>query len=278
MNESQSTVNKIAEIINTLERSDFQSLEDTDNIIKPSLPSFDLIEKFMNMSLCILLPEAYSRYNDKTTVRASAENLYEIFKDILIPLFPNENIDKLIEIIILQYPLLREKLKEDVNAIYLSDPAATSHIEIIISYPGFLATVYYRVAHLFYTEKIPYLPRMISRLAHSKTGIDIHPGAEIGRAFAIDHGTGIVIGETARIGDRVRMYQGVTVGAKDVRGNNALGNADNKKRHPTIGNDCILCAGAIILGGDTVVGNGCIIAAGVMVNKSVPDGKTVTRL
>lgn len=172
-------------------------------------------------------------------------------------------------------PRIKEALIKDVQAIYEGDPAARSPEEIILSYPGFYAISIYRIAHEFYIRKIPYLARLMTEYAHEKTGIDIHAGATIGEYFFIDHGTGIVIGETTTIGDHVRIYQGVTLGAKsfelDEDGNPVKG----VKRHPDIGNNCIIYANATILGGNTVIGDGCVIGGNVWLTHSVPAGKVV---
>ena len=172
-------------------------------------------------------------------------------------------------------PMVKDKLIKDAIAIYEGDPAAVSPEEVIVCYPGFYAISVYRIAHEFYTRKIPLIGRLMTEYAHEKTGIDIHAGAEIGEYFCIDHGTGIVIGETATIGDRVKIYQGVTLGAKSFE----LGEDGNPikgtKRHPDIGNRVIIYANATILGGRTHIGDGAIIGAGVWLTKSVEAGKTV---
>ena len=172
-------------------------------------------------------------------------------------------------------PTIKRALIKDISAIYEGDPAARSPEEIILSYPGFYAITIYRLAHELYIRGIPALARLMTEYAHSKTGIDIHAGATIGEYFFIDHGTGIVIGETTTIGDRVKIYQGVTLGAKsfelDEDGNPVKG----VKRHPDIGNDCIIYANATILGGNTKIGDGCTIGGNVWITKSVEPGKTV---
>jgi serine O-acetyltransferase len=166
-------------------------------------------------------------------------------------------------------PNLYRKLNCDVQAIIDGDPAACDRFEVIRCYPGFLAISVYRLAHELYKLKIPYIPRILTETAHSLTGIDIHPAAEIGEHLFIDHGTGIVIGETTRIGNHVKLYQGVTLGALSVE--KALANS---KRHPTIGNHVIIYAGATILGGNTTVGDHSIIGGSVWLTKSVP-AKTI---
>jgi serine O-acetyltransferase len=152
------------------------------------------------------------------------------------------------------------------------DPAAKSSEEVILAYPGVEAIVVHRLAHVLYKESVPLIPRMMSELIHRKTGIDIHPGATIGRRFYIDHGTGIVIGETTRIGDGVKLYQGVTLGALTVEKSLA-----DKKRHPTIENGVVIYAGATILGGNTVVGHDSIVAGNAFLTQSVPPNSVVTR-
>lgn len=168
-----------------------------------------------------------------------------------------------------EVPSLRRILATDVQASYSGDPAAKSHDEIIFSYPGIYAVTVYRVAHQLYRLKVPLLPRIMTEHAHSLTGIDIHPGAQIGESFVIDHGTGVVIGETTRIGKNVRIYQGVTLGALSLpmdAGNRFRG----KKRHPTIEDDVIIYSGATILGGETVIGKRSVIGGNVWITDSVP--------
>ena len=172
-------------------------------------------------------------------------------------------------------PVIKEKLMKDVLAIYEGDPAARSPEEIILSYPGFYAISIYRLAHEIYVRRIPYVARLMTEFAHEKTGIDIHAGATIGESFFIDHGTGIVIGETTTIGNNVKIYQGVTLGAKsfelDENGNPVKG----IKRHPDIGNNCVIYANATILGGRTKIGDGCVIGGNVWLTHSVEPGKIV---
>ena len=166
-------------------------------------------------------------------------------------------------------PSLRKILATDVRAVYEGDPAAKSYDEIIFSYPGIFAVTVHRIAHKLFQLKVPLLPRIMSEHAHSVTGIDIHPGAQIGERFCIDHGTGIVIGETTEIGKSVRIYQGVTLGALSLD-KDACNLLRGKKRHPTIEDDVIIYSGATILGGDTVIGARSVIGGNVWVTKSVP--------
>jgi serine O-acetyltransferase len=172
-------------------------------------------------------------------------------------------------------PDLREALATDVEAAYEGDPAATGTDEVIFCYPGLYAITCYRMAHRLLRDGASIIPRMITEHAHEKTGIDIHPGATIGKWFFIDHGTGIVIGETTIIGERVRIYQGVTLGGRSVPKGKAHA-ADSKKRHPTIEDDVIIYANATILGGETVIGRGAVIGGNCWVTTSVEPGARVT--
>jgi serine O-acetyltransferase len=173
-------------------------------------------------------------------------------------------------------PKVRVALLDDAWAALEGDPAATSLEEVVITYPGHFAVSVYRLAHELWGLKVPYLPRMMTEFAHRTTGIDIHPAAAIGSRFFIDHGTGVVIGETTTIGDRVRLYQGVTLGAHSPSrlSDPELQRAD--KRHPTLEDDVIVYAGATILGGSTVIGRGAVIGGSSWVVESVPAGAEVT--
>lgn len=165
---------------------------------------------------------------------------------------------------------LNATLRKDIEAIYQGDPAAKSENEIILAYPGFQAIACYRIAHYLLNEGVALLPRMITEYAKSGTGIDIHPAATIGEYLCIDHGTGVVIGETAIIGDHVKIYQGVTLGALSIPKRDTAG-----KRHPTIGNNVIIYAQAIILGGDTYIGDNSIIGGNVWITESLPPNSKV---
>jgi len=171
-------------------------------------------------------------------------------------------------------PALRRTLNSDVLAAYDGDPAAKSVEEVVFSYPAIEAITAYRVAHVLYLEHVEMIPRIISEYAHSRTGIDIHPGAEIGERFFIDHGTGVVIGETSVIGRNVKVYQGVTLGALSIpRGGDA---PRSKRRHPKIEDDVTIYSGATILGGDTVIGEGSVIGGNVWLVHSVPPRSKIT--
>ncbi|MCW4002562.1 MAG: serine O-acetyltransferase [Candidatus Bathyarchaeota archaeon] len=173
-------------------------------------------------------------------------------------------------------PEIRLMLSEDIKAAYSGDPAAVSTEEVILSYPCVLAIATYRIAHELYLRGVPLIPRIMTEYMHSQTGIDIHPGAKIGKSFFIDHGTGVVIGETAEIGDNVKLYQGVTLGAlsfpKDEKGNIIKG----RKRHPTIGNNVVIYSGATLLGPDAVIGDNVVIGGNVWITSPVASGTKIT--
>ena len=170
-----------------------------------------------------------------------------------------------------QLPAVRRLLWTDIDAAYAGDPAARSYEEIILAYPALEAIAIYRMAHLLY-DKVPLIPRIMTEWAHSRTGIDIHPGAEIGSHFFIDHGTGVVVGETARIGSHVKLYQGVSFIARSLGAGRAL---RGKKRHPTIEDGVCIYAGTTVMGGDTVIGANSTIGANVFLTKSVPPNSLV---
>ncbi len=167
-------------------------------------------------------------------------------------------------------PEIHARLVLDAEAISTGDPAAESVDEVIAAYPGFLAIAIHRIAHAIHHLGVPILPRLLAEVAHTRTGIDVHPGATIGRSFCIDHGTGVVVGETALIGDEVKLYQGVTLGALSV-----AKSAAGTKRHPTIGNRVVIYANATVLGGETVVGDDSVIGGNVFLTNSVPPDSIV---
>ena len=174
-----------------------------------------------------------------------------------------------------ELPEIRRVLYTDCVAGYRGDPAATGEKEVALCYPYFYALCVHRIAHFLYTEKVPVLPRMMAEIAHAKTGIDIHPGATIGEYFFIDHGTGVVIGETATIGNNVKLYQGVTIGAKSFRMNDDGSLVKGVKRHPDISDDVVIYAGATVLGGSTLIGKGVVIGGNAWVTHSVESGKVI---
>lgn len=204
--------------------------------------------------------------------RAEAERFRALVRDLLAPVVPGRA-GGLAEATLAALPGLRARLEEDAEATAAGDPAAESVDEVVLAYPGFYATAVYRLAHTLYTAGVPLVPRLLAEVAHRQSGVDIHPGARIGRAFAVDHGTGVVIGETAVVGDRVRVFQGVTLGALFV--DKALAQT---KRHPTVEDDVVLYANATVLGGETVVGAGSVLGGNVWLTRSVPPGSVVTHV
>lgn len=169
-------------------------------------------------------------------------------------------------------PEIWEIVDSDLEAALEGDPAACSKEEVLLAYPGFFATTVYRLAHELYALGVPILPRLMTEYAHSKTGIDIHPGAHIGKSFFIDHGTGVVIGETSEIGEHVKLYQGVTIGALSTSGGRKLAGV---KRHPTIEDYVTIYAGATVLGGETVIGKNSVIGGNMFIINSVPESAKV---
>jgi len=171
-----------------------------------------------------------------------------------------------------EIPEIRRQIQLDVIATFNGDPAAKSNEEVVLSYPGLEAILVYRIAHFLYKSGVPIIPRIMSEHVHGKTGIDIHPGATIGESFFIDHGTGVVVGETCIIGNNVKIYQGVTLGALSVKKN-----LQNKKRHPSIEDNVTIYANATILGGETVIGRGSTIGGNTWVTESVPPESVITQ-
>lgn len=227
-----------------------------------------LVEQYFKDLLGIL----YRDYSDRTypSVQSIEAHLYSLKVHLDELLHCNPHNSQLVESRVAdkffdELEHVYDKLNKDVQAIFEGDPAAKSPSEVIRSYPGFYAIAAYRIAHELHKLKIVDLPRIITEHAHSRTGIDIHPGATIGEYFCIDHGTGVVIGETAVIGNHVKLYQGVTLGALSVEKEDA-----NTQRHPTIEDQVVIYAGATVLGGNTVIGTGSIIGGNVWITRSVP--------
>jgi serine O-acetyltransferase len=237
-------------------------------------PGYFTREKLDPVSLRYSLGKAVTTLYDMLAVQVS----HNIRHDCLRYDLPCSECDERGQYIALavleQIPAIRRMLATDVQAAYDGDPAAKSHDEIVFSYPGLHAILVYRVAHILYSLEVPLLPRIMTEHAHSVTGIDIHPGATIGERFVIDHGTGVVIGETTQIGNNVRIYQGVTLGALSLP-KDAGRLLRGKKRHPTIEDDVIIYSGATILGGETVIGTRSVIGGNVWITESVPPDTTV---
>lgn len=235
-------------------------------VLPDRLKTEQWIEKFFRWLFCI--GEEYADYG---YFLKEEKELDETFFHLLeLSGFEYDKINVLILFLKDKLILLHQKLEYDLKAVFEFDPAAKSRAEVLVSYPGFFAITVYRLAHELWKSKVPLLPRMMSEYVHSKAGIDIHPGAEIGERFFIDHGTGIVIGETSVIGNDVKIYQGVTLGALNVSKAEA-----SVKRHPTIGNNVTIYANATILGGNTIIGNDSIIGGNVWVTHSVPPNSMV---
>jgi serine O-acetyltransferase len=202
----------------------------------------------------------------------------EIAKSLEATPVPGENAESLALAFLRKLPGVRDLIQTDVEAAFQGDPAASSKEEVVLAYPGVEAVAVFRLAHVLYEMGIAFLPRMMSEWAHGRTGIDIHPGAEIGSHFFIDHGTGVVIGGTTKMGDRVRLYQGVGLVARSLAKNverDEQGMAKGGKRHPTIGNDVTIYANATIVGGDTVIGDRTVVGGNVWVTRSVPADSVV---
>lgn len=233
------------------------------------LPSPDSVSQLADHLLQLLFPElSEKRYTSLRELQQDYEQTrLEFFRmmEIIEKVFPLKyNPQEIEEVFYKKLPQVRESLLKDAHAICEGDPAATSTQEVIRTYPGFLAIAIYRLAHELYTMEVPLIPRVLTEYAHSLTGIEIHPGAKVGEYFCIDHGTGIVIGQTAEIGNYVKLYQGVTLGALSVSKD-----MKDTKRHPTIEDNVIIYAGATILGGETVVGHDTIIGGSVWLTKSI---------
>ncbi len=236
-------------------------------------PSPDEVDKFFSDLLGLFyLDFAEVPLVTEELLLAEEERLQDVFQDLLSsnPMNAVLGVSKITSSFFNSLPHIYDALNHDIMAIYEGDPACKSRREVIRSYPGFYAIAAYRVAHIMHSLGIEDLPRVITEHAHSQTGIDIHPGADIGKSFCIDHGTGIVIGETAIIEKNVKIYQGVTLGALSVNKADA-----NTKRHPTIKEGCVLYANATILGGDTIIGANSIIGGNTWITRSVPPGSKI---
>ena len=237
------------------------------------VPSNDVIAGWALELIYILYPEKsqYS-YQSKEAIKDSFAKLEAELVQIMnaTKACSDCNNEALSKTFFTNLPSIYYLLNTDVQAIHLGDPAAHTVFEVVRAYPGFYGLCFYRIAHALNQLQVPLLPRILTEYAHSKTGIDIHPAAVIGEYFMIDHGTGIVIGETAVIGKNVKMYQGVTLGALSINKSMAL-----QKRHPTIEDNVVIYSGATILGGDTVIGAGSVIGGNVWLTQSVPQGSLV---
>lgn len=232
-----------------------------------ALPGAEEIDAFLVRLLQFLFPELNNiRLHEEAAIEKEYAEIKLTFEQLLekTKACDSTQFMSICEFFFTELETVYELCQEDAQAIFEGDPAAYDHKEVIRTYPGFLAIAIYRIAHIMTKIDVPYLPRIFTEYAHSKTGIDIHPHAIIGRHFCIDHGTGVVIGETTVIGDHVKIYQGVTLGALSVSKGMAL-----TKRHPTIKNHVVIYSGATILGGDTEIGENSVIGGNVWVTESV---------
>lgn len=281
------SINEEIELVVDLILEDYHSSRDIDKIDLFRLPDKDVVEDMIAKLRRIVYP-GYSKdknfriYNAKHNLSMLIEDvMFHLSQQITLAFQGNgmaegEAETKGQEISLeffRQIPKVRALVQTDLQASYDGDPAATSRDEVIFSYPGLFAITVYRLAHELYLLGVPMIPRMMTEHAHSVTGIDIHPGATIGAYFFIDHGTGIVIGETTVIGENVKVYQGVTLGGLSTRGGQSL---RGKKRHPTIENNVTIYANASILGGDTVIGADSVIGSNAFITSSIAPNTTVT--
>ena len=260
--------------------ADYDSDRVIDRLEMFTQPDRQIIEELIGKLLRLVFPGyfrdyAYRIYNLKNSLSVLIEDVaFHLNRQIAIALRGNErceDADSLAKEITAAFleklPEIRAYVEGDLQAAYDGDPAATGREEVIIAYPGLYAITVNRLAHVLYQLKVPLIPRIMTEYAHSRTGIDIHPGAQIGKFFFIDHGTGIVVGETTVIGDNVKIYQGVTLGALSTRGGQKLHGA---RRHPTIEDNVTIYAGASILGGETVIGHDSVIGSNVFITHPIP--------
>ena len=233
----------------------------------PACPSPTTVAQFFTDLLGTLFPDfSKMTFADESAFILHTENLKQQLHQLVHQSTESSLVEgkSVTDAFFEQLPIIYEQLNQDATAMYEGDPAAESRQEVIHTYPGFYAIAAYRLAHALHRLGVKTIPRMITEHAHSRTGIDIHPAARIGRHFFIDHGTGVVVGETTEIGDHVKIYQGVTLGALSVSKEDA-----RKKRHPTIGDRVVIYAGATILGGATVIGHDSVIGGNVWITRSI---------
>ena len=282
---------EINEIVQTI-ISDFDGKKNIDAINLFNKPDKAEVIELVNNLIRVIYPgyfrdKSYKIYNPNNSFAVNIEDaFYHLNKQVTLALeFKNsdnhlseedreEESYRVCKNFFGKIPTIREYIETDLLATYDGDPAAGNFDEIILAYPGLRAITVYRIAHELYKLRVPVLPRLMTEYAHSETGIDIHPGAEIDKYFFIDHGTGIVIGETSIIGKNVKIYQGVTIGALSTRGGQKL---SGKKRHPTICDNVTIYANASILGGDTVIGENTIIGGNSFITKSIEANTRVSQ-
>ena len=275
--------------------ANYQTFGGMDHLEGRDLPSRKIVTEVLEEIFTVLFPgylgkEEVTKANVKYNLGATLDSVYtrltqETEKSLKyicrkVSECPRDVCQKRAQVVVKELleklPEIRSMLSGDIQAAYAGDPAAVSTDEVILSYPCVLAITTYRIAHELYLRGVPLIPRIMSEHIHSLTGIDIHPGAHIGKNFFIDHGTGVVIGETTEIGDNVKLYQGVTLGAlsfpKDEKGNIIKG----RKRHPTVGSNVVIYSGASLLGPDAVIGDNVVIGGNVWITSPVPSGTRIT--
>lgn len=274
---------------NELMLESYQSLPIQKDHCSCKLPTNQGVKQIIKLSKELLFPGYFTQnhvdeHGDKLYTRKTIKKLHKILKNqISYALLYVQDIDKSKDIekkscdicikLIEELPKIREILYTDLEAHFEGDPAAFNRDQIVVSYPGFYAILIHRLAHFLRNFNVPLLPRMLSEFAHRETGIDINPGAQIGSYFFIDHGTGVVIGETSVIGNHVKIYQGVTLGALSTRGGQSL---KGVKRHPTIEDNVTIYSGASILGGETVIGKNSTVGSNVFITGSLPPDSKVS--
>ncbi len=283
MNTEQQTITEHFDRAAQLLRDNYNEEKIFDMSIEDKVPNRDTIVSVIEDLKKITFPGYFGSRNltyvnkegfAATVLAEIFEKLYKQIKNALSYVEKIEDCEELAsrsEWLALEFidriPATQAMVLKDVQAVFDGDPAARDKEDVIFSYPGLYATFIYRYAHELYSLGVPYIPRIMTEQAHSRTGIDINPGATIGEYFCIDHGTGIVIGETTTIGDHVKIYQGVTLGALSTRKGQAL---SGKKRHPTIEDHVVIYANATVLGGDTVIGANSVIAGNTFITASIP--------
>ena len=287
MNTIESRINSLIETVLV----DYNDERNINRVSDFSQPDTEAISDIITKLIKIIYPGFYRDkniryYNQSSRLTVLMEDvIYNLNKQVTIalrqlPEYSGSDFDliseksaDIVEAFFRKLPTVREYLSTDVDAFFDGDPAAFNHNEIILSYPGLYAITVARLSHELFLLGVPLIPRIMTEAAHSRTGIDIHPGATIGKYFFIDHGTGIVIGETTVIGDNVKIYQGVTLGGLSTRGGQSL---KGKKRHPTIEDRVTIYAGASILGGDTVIGHDSTIGSNAFITSSIAPGTKVS--
>ena len=283
MNRIEESIEQVVDSI----LSDYSLGRDIDRMDSFSRPDKDVVIDIIEKLRRIVFPgyfkdKTYQIYNAKHNLSMLIEDVMYNLNQQIVLVFRNTGMDeaaaqeKAQEVCLAFFqriPQVRAMVQTDLEASYEGDPAATGMAEIIFAYPGLFAITVYRLAHELYVLGVPMLPRIMTEHAHSITGIDIHPGATVGKYFFIDHGTGIVVGETTVIGDNVKLYQGVTLGALSTRGGQSLRGV---RRHPTIEDRVTIYAGASVLGGDTVIGRDCVIGSNAFITASIDPCTTVS--